>query len=655
MIPTVRLSALLALFVTLFSALGLRLWFVQIAEGAAAAEVTQGQSWVYVATPAPRGDIRDRDGDLLVTSRFVPAVVVDRHLVDAEQRAGLVQRLSSLLAVPAEEIDAMYEAAGVNGRFRVATIDVTDAYRINEQLRDLPGVSIEKVPQRVYLTGEIMSHVIGHLGLPTDADLTERPDLDPNTRIGQLGVERVYDQYLQGSPGEIAFQVRLSDVIAQRPEVAAVPGDTVYLTLDLELQEVVSSALRTGVVDLSNSWKAEQRRLGNEDRAKNETVRGAAVVLDARTGAVLAMDSFPRFDPALFVGGVDPITYQGLAESQAFLNLAVSGLYPPASTFKAVTYMTALEHGLQVGGPQADPANGRVHCDGVLELPGLLDGSPQRFFDWYREDKGWLDLHEAFEQSCNIYFYSLALGIWENSARSAGETVIQEEARALGFGTVTGVDLTGEASGIVPDRDLFLRWQELQREDEEAPRLLDATRLEMQDPWFGGDLMNVAIGQGSVSATPLQVAVAYAALANGGKVLQPYVVDQIRDAAGDLVFANTPEVTSEVPLAPEHVASLLADMNRVVTRGTAAAAFSDFGPSLRRVGGKTGTGQSVRTADNHAWFVGVAPIDDPRYVVVVLIDQGGSGGAVAAPVARHILQYVMGETPTPIVAGAAAD
>lgn len=653
--PTARLGALLVVFLTMFSALGLRLWFVQIAEGAAAAEVTQGQSWVYVATPAPRGDIRDRDGDLLVTSRYLPAVVVDRHLVDAEQRPGLVQRLSSLLAVPAEEIDAMYEAAGVNGRFRVATVEVTDAYRINEQLRDLPGVSIEKVPQRVYLTGEIMSHVVGHLGLPTEGDLAERPGLDPNTRIGQLGVERVYDEYLQGRPGEVAFQVRLADVIAQRPEVAAVPGNTVYLTLDLELQEVVSSALQTGVVDLSNSWKDEQRRQGNADRAKNETVRGAVVVIDARTGAVLAMDSFPRFDPALFVSGVDPVTYQGLADAQAFLNLAVSGLYPPASTFKAVTYMAALEHGLRVGGPQADASNGRVHCDGVLELPGLLDGSPQRFFDWYREDKGWLDIHEALEQSCNIFFYSLALGVWESSARTPDETVIQEEARSLGFGAATGIDLTGEASGIIPDRELFLRWQELQRESEDAPRLLDPSRLELDDPWFGGDLMNVAIGQGSVSATPLQVAVAYAALANGGKVLRPYVVDQVRDADGDLVFANAPEVTSEVPLDPSHVDSLLTDMNRVVTRGTAAAAFSDFGPSVARVGGKTGTGQSVRTADNHAWFVGVAPIDDPRYVVAVLIDQGGSGGAVAAPVARHILQYLMGETPTPIVAGTATD
>lgn len=649
-----RVGVLFSLFLALFGLLGMRLWFIQVAEGAQAAQITENQSWVYLSTPAPRGDIRDRTGEQLVTSRFVPAVVVDRHLVTKDQRDTLIQRLSSLLAIPAEEIAALYDAAGVNGVFPVATVDTITAYQIKEHLRQFPGVRIEKVPERVYLVGKTLAHVVGQLGLPDKQDLAERPDLDPNIRIGQSGVEAVYDEYLTGTPGEIAYQVMGGQVIEQRPEVPSTPGATVYLTIDLALQEVVEKALEDGIA-LSNEWKATRREQGFTEGVRNETQRGAVVVLDAKTGAVLAMASRPTYDPSLFVRGIDRSVYRELQQQNAFLNLATSGLYPPASTFKAITYMAALENDIPLpsGVEGVDPASGRVRCDGRLELSSLNDGSPQVFLDWYRGDKGWLDIHGALEQSCNIYFYSVALGVWQNWKKTPQETVIQDLARRLGLGSPTGIDLTGDPSGIVPDRELFLEWQKRQREDPNAPRLLDPSRLEMKDPWFGGDLMNVAIGQGALAATPLQMAVAYAALANGGDVWRPYVVDQVRDGE-QMVYANSPERVTRVDLDPANVASLLTDLNRVVTRGTAAAAFRGFGDSLDRVGGKTGTGQSLPSLDDHAWFIGVAPIDDPRYVVAVLIEQGGSGGAVAAPVGRYIMQYLMGEELDPIVAGAAA-
>jgi penicillin-binding protein 2 len=241
---------------------------------------------------------------------------------------------------------------------------------------------------------------------------------------------------------------------------------------------------------------------------------------------------------------------------------------------------------------------------------------------------------------------------WDGTER---ETVLQDMARGLGYGSPTGIDLTSDPSGVIPDRELFLAWQEAQMEDpEEAPRLLDESRLDGRDPWFGGDLMNAAIGQGTVSATPLQVAVSYAAMANGGKVWEPYVVREIRDPNGNLVEINTPTLKNEVDLDPANVQRLLSDLNRVVTRGTAASAFRDFGGSLFDVGGKTGTGQSIAAKDNHAWFAGIAPLSDPRYSVVVLIDEGGSGGAVAAPVGRQIMQYLMGEDLDPIVVGESA-
>ena len=655
---TTRLAVLLGTFLVLFSMLGIRLWFLQVAEGAQAAELASTQSWVTVETPAPRGDIRDRSGVQLATSRYVPAVVVDRHLINADQRAELVQRLSALLDIPPSELDAIYEDAGVNGRFEVARVDATKAYQLSEQLRELPGVRIEKVPERVYLAGR-MSHVIGHLGLPTEQDLEENPDLDPNIRIGQLGVEAVYDEFLQGEPGEIAFQAKRSAIVAERPEVRPEAGNTVYLTLDLDLQGVLEQALVDGIGE-ANALKDDLRANGRGDEAKNDVVRAAGVVLDVKTGQVLAMASIPTFEPSLFVAGIDTDTYQELNEKQAFLNLAVSGLYPPASTFKVVTYMAALEH--QIPFPRdvegVDVENRLVNCDGRLELPGLDDGSPQIFLDWYSSlgyQFGWSDEHMALQNSCNVYFYSVALGAWRNWSGTDRENVIQDGARELGYGAVTGIDLTGEAAGIIPDRELYEGYKEVMLEEEDAPELLAADRLETASPWFGGDLMNVAIGQGGVTSTPLQVALSYAALANGGKVWKPYVVGQIRDNEDNVVHTGEPELVNDAQLDRDHVQSLLTDLNRVVTQGTASSVFEGFGDSLSQVGGKTGTGQSVQSKDNHAWFAGVAPIDDPKYAIAILVDEGGSGGAVAAPIARYVLQYLMGEELDPIVTGEQAD
>jgi penicillin-binding protein 2 len=286
----------------------------------------------------------------------------------------------------------------------------------------------------------------------------------------------------------------------------------------------------------------------------------------------------------------------------------------------------------------------------------LTDGSPQVLRDWYYPRRfGWLNEHSALENSCNLYFYTVALGVWQAWKNTPLENVIQNEARALGFGAKTGIDLTGEAAGVVPDRALYESWKDRMLEDEDAPRLLTQDRLDAASPWYGGDLMNLAIGQGGIVATPLQVALAYAALANGGTVWQPYVVEQVRDASGRPLYVGEPTVISRLDIDPAHRQALLTDLNRVVTTGTARQAFQGFGPSLSRVGGKTGTGQSIESKDNHAWFAGIAPIDDPQYAVVVLLDEGGSGGAAAAPVARYVLQYLMGEELDPIEAGALAD
>jgi penicillin-binding protein 2 len=275
--------------------------------------------------------------------------------------------------------------------------------------------------------------------------------------------------------------------------------------------------------------------------------------------------------------------------------------------------------------------------------------------DWYDPDNlGWLDIHGALANSCNIFFWNVALGTWNEYRGTARENILQDWAGRLGYGRATGIDLASESGGIVPTRELFEEWKVFQLENPDSPPRLEPSRLDLASPWLGGDLMDFAIGQGAFTATPLQVASSYAVLVNGGHVMEPRVVKEVIDTEGNVTPIERPAATT-VDIDPQTTASLLADLGRVVNGGTAARAFSDFGEGVENVGGKTGTAQQSATRDNHAWFVGVAPLDDPRYVVAVLIDEGGSGGQVAAPVARQILQHLMGNVTTPIVEGEEAD
>ena len=648
-----RLTTLGVIFTVMFSVVGLRLWFIQVAEGPQIAQAAEEATWVGKTTYAARGDIYDRNGTLLATSRMVPAVMIDRTFVQPEQREPLIQELASIVGVDPAELETLYEEAGINGRFQVSTVSNETAYAINESLDELPGVEVVKVPERVYLSGDTMAHVIGHLGLPEQADLDERDDLDRDVRIGKLGVERVYDEILQGTGGSVDYRVRRGEIIEQKPPVDPVTGSSLVLNLDFALQELVELALEGGV-SLSNEVKEEERANGEE--VFSETQRAAAVVLDVETFDVLALASYPDFDPSNFVAGIDEATFEELNETKAFNNLAVSGLYPPASTFKAITYTAKLEENLPFP-PDVEGVDGDlIHCDGTLELAELEDGSIQVKRDWYNpRTLGWLDIHGALSNSCNIYFWNVALGTYVAYPEGhPKETVLQDWARRVGYGHETGIDLTSEAPGTIPTRQLFEELKEYQLENPDEPPRLEPSRLELASPWLGGDLMDFAIGQGAFTATPLQVASSFAVLVNGGTVMEPRVVRETIDSDGNVTPIERPEAVTVI-IDPATTASLLADLGSVVNGGTAEAAFSDFGEGVENVGGKTGTAQVSATRDNHAWFVGVAPLDDPKFVVAILIDEGGSGGQVAAPVARHIMQYLVGNEPTPIVEGEEAD
>jgi penicillin-binding protein 2 len=627
-------------FVAMFGVLFTRLWFVQVAAGETYDRQAGNQHIDTNKTLAPRGNIIDRDGIPLATSILEPWIVVDRNQIPVADEDRVIQQLSGLLELAAVEVSTAFETAGSGARFLLAAVDADTEFYVLEHQDELPGVGIEEVPVRRYPLDSVMAHVLGHIGRPSPGDLEENPKLDPNSTVGKSGVERYYDQILQGTPGFVVNQVNAGGKVLQRlDERAARAGATLQLTTDVDTQRVLEDALEQGV-ELANQVK---NATGDYT---NFAERSAAVVFDVTDGSILAMGSYPDFSPEVFVSGLTQGEFDALLERKVFSNLAIQALYPPASTFKAITYTAALEERLFP--EDALSANDLIECSARLNAP-FTDASQLVWRNWtWPNDDGYQDLHTAFERSCNIYFWQIALRIWNDFKGTDRENVIQDWARAVGMGERTGIDLPYEAQGIVPDRDLFDEWK------------LEQPWRVREEGWLGGDLMQTAVGQGAVLTTPLQLASAYATLMNGGTFWQPRVVRRSFDADGQLIEEYQPVAVHDITIAPATVQSLLADMRRVVTAGTAASAFSVMGADAYRVGGKTGTaqmgqecegvgvGRVCKDRDNTAWFVGAVPIDNPRYVVVVVVEEGGSGGRVAAPVARHIMQYLLGLEPTPI-------
>ena len=640
-----RVGVLALLFTGALAILFFRLWFVQLAAGPE--WLVEADRNIVSSEPiaAPRGDIVDRNGLVLATS--VPGLVIeiDRSLLPVEVEDDVLQRLAAILGLSPVEVREAVERtrSGEVAALPEFEIDADTAYLIMEQRATLPGVTVRALPVRGYTRGSLMGHVLGHMGLPSSGDLERLPITDTNTPIGKLGVESEYEQFLRGTPGKHVYRINPEGAILEEIGIVdPVPGATVRLTLDVEAQAEVERILIEAIA-LSNALKEFQDQDERDPaRTPQPTERATAVVMEVNTGAILAMASYPTFEPQLFVGGIDVDSFEELSERQAFNNLAIQGVKPPASTFKAITYVTAMEENIFPAGVSTPEET--IECSPQLAHQ-FGDESQLLWRNWtYPETDGQQNLHDALRRSCNIYFWEVALSIWRAYGRTEREGMVQEWARAVGVGRPTQVDLPFEHDGILGDRELFEEWRERQ------PWRVRA------EGWLGGDLMNLVVGQGPIVTTPLQMAVAYASILNGGTVYQPRVADAIDTADGERIRTLEPRVLRSVDISPETVASLRRDLTSVVRSGTAKRAFQDLGGLVELVGGKTGTAQSFTDQegvfhDSTAWFVGAAPIDAPRWVVAVMVDEGGSGGAVAAPAARAIFQYLLGAEVTPLVAG----
>jgi penicillin-binding protein 2 len=508
--------------------------------------------------------------------------------------------------------------------------------QIEERREDFPGVRAEFAAVRDYPQGRLAAHVLGYLG-PISPQEVGRPEYDgvqPSALVGRAGVEASYDSALRGRDGIRRLLVdNVGTVTGTDGQTAPRPGETLVLSLDAKVQQVAERALQHAI----------DRARGMRARGSGQPLvadSGSVVVMEARTGRVVALASYPSYDPAVFVGGASPKEYAALVDESRGAPLvfrAIQGGYAPASTFKVLSAAAAVESGDY-------PLSGRYPCPGVYEPTG------QRNFD--SAALGFVDLRKALVKSCDTVFYKFGYEQWQrdggNDPVAKPRDPMVRMAQAFGLGQRTGIDLPSERRGTIADRAYKQEHWEKTRANRckgaenqalSAERRRDNREFcEDGNRFRGGDATNFAIGQGDTLVTPLQLATVYAAIANGGKLVEPHVGRALLSPDGS-VREVQPRVRRSVPVSPD-VLGYLRDALAGVTQpgGTAAAAFAG---SPVAVAGKTGTGEVANQQDT-AWFASFAPVADPELVVVGMVSQGGTGGTVAAPLVREVYDGIYG-------------
>ncbi|GAB4275045.1 MAG: penicillin-binding protein 2 [Coriobacteriia bacterium] len=599
-----RLGVLGVLVLLVIGTLLVRLWSLQVLQGEAFALQAENNRIREVSIDAPRGRILDRQGRELVTNRPALAVAVEPSAIDDQET---LLRLSNVIRMPVSEIEERLRTVReepLKPRIVKADVSLEVASLIEEHASSFPGVSIETIPVRQYPNGSLAAHVLGYTGEISEDQLktTEFADYELGDIVGKTGAEAEFEGVLQGEKGYKWIEVDARGVprrvLDEREPVA---GRDVVLTLDLEIQRVAEQALADAIEDAHSQEYPNARA-------------GAIVVLDVRSGEVLAMASAPTYDPEVFIGGVSTEEWEALTDEESeypLNNRAVMSAYPPASTFKVITGVAGLEEG--VTSPWSN-----YYCAGKWTEMG--EQWPK--YCWKRSGHGTISFMEGVEESCDTVFYEIGYEFYKTWYHE-GSQLLQKWAFLFGLGDQTGIDLPAEVSGRIPTAEWKREFNEYYPE---------------YQMWLPGDTVNMAIGQGDVLVTPLQMANVFATLGNGGDVMRPHVLKAVLDAEGEVAKSEEPSVTAHVPVSDETLSTMRTALERVTESGTGASAFRGFPV---RVAGKTGTAE-VRGKDDYAWFAAYAPADDPQYSVAVVIEQGGHGGAVAAPAARQVLSALFG-------------
>ena len=581
---------------------------LQTTEFQSTSEIIDQQNLDKFYITAPRGEIFDANGEKIAETKLEPHLFINMRKITNENSASYTQIIQyNFPDLTTREINEIFESKEI---LQFVTNLSSIEYEVrNNLLTNFDAFLIIDLPIRKYIKNELFAHTIGYLGIPNQDEFNIFQNALGNNQVGKNGLERYYEDYLSGIPGELTFLG--SEIIDSKQPI---PGRDLFLSIDSSTQFVTKESLQQGI-DLANK----------SFESINEIKRGASVVLDIETGNIISMVSLPDFNPNKFVSGISDFEYKQLDRDQAFNNFAIQGLYPPGSVFKVVAYWLALSENIFPEG--LNNKDSKVDCEGSLSF-GFDDGSQQVYNDWKLEGHGKVDLTDAIKQSCNVYFWDIALNIWRKYGNTEGESILQEYSKELGFSKKTNVDLPYEKVGIIPDRKLFEEWK------------ISRPGLVREEGWLGGDLMNLIIGQGAITTTPLQVANAYRTLLTGEN-LSPKI------------NVNAEKITNnKINVSDEFISFLLKDLKTVTNKGgTAYVSFSILGNKVNDIGGKTGTAQNSGEKNNTSWFVGVDSISNPKYIIVTVVDEGGSGSAVAAPVSRRIIQHLREYELTPVEFG----
>jgi penicillin-binding protein 2 len=631
-----RLRVLALLVALMFVALSTRLWFLQVLATDRFEKDARTNSVRIIATEPLRGKIYDDHNRVLVGNDASIVVRVNRSKLGPQPEA-VERRLANLLRMKVEELRtnlrtnqyfsyqpipvAVYtETKPLSGQ-KMSLGQAVEA-AISEHPAQFPGVDVTHTSVRSYPHDRLAAQILGYLG-PINrheyARLAEK-GYAQSDQIGRSGLEQVYEPYLRGVPGKQKYIVNSDgDTIRVLGGIPATPGDDLHLTLDVPSQRAVEQELQRGLL--------AARKLTDSNNDPLRANAGAVVVMNAHTGGIIAMASQPSYDPSWLVNGPTKAEQKYLYSPvyTPMINRAIQLPYIPGSTFKPITGLAAVKEGFA-------SLTGYYDCSPTYIQPGDVSGT--EFHNWTTFDLGPMTLHTALEKSCDTVFYRFGTPFWTHYAENQGSPdaeLLQRDLREWNFGSPTGIDLPAESSGLVPDA----AWAEAN------PKIFPF------GPVPGLDIRTM-IGSTYVTATPLQMAEAYAAIANGGHLCRPHLVASVKAPDGAVVKSPDAKCDRTLPYTESQLSYIRTALASVVTSGTAACPFEGFPFSEVSVAGKTGTAERPPHQDT-SWFIAMVgkPGQQPDYVVATMVEQGGFGSQVAAPIARSVIERLEGLSDTP--------
>jgi penicillin-binding protein 2 len=590
-----RLALRIAVFggvaLALFGVLFFRLWFLQVINGDKYLAEAKNNRTREFRVSAPRGKILDRNGNVIVSNRTSLALQVNpgklpeaprRRRAELAQLAELTHSSLPRLRKTMHEQLKLAASAPVTLRRDVGDYLV---YYLQENQDRFPGVTVQRVFVRSYPHGTLAAHILGNVGEVSEEQLKEvrYRNLQPGDEIGQEGVEDTYDRFLRGKPGLTRIQVDALGQPTRNGQLASrlpVPGDNLKLSIDSKVQEAGEAALAA------------------------RGLRGGFITMNVHTGEILGLGSYPTFEPSVLTPPMTQAQVDALYRDPIAAPLtdrATAGLYPTGSTFKPITAIAALE-------------SGNLTPSEVIDDPGQFEIGGEVFKNAGEAANGSVSLVSALEVSSDVFFYNLGFRMWDTGQ-------LQHWAHALGIGRSTGIDLPVPSDGLLPSQ----HWRDQLYKEGNTER-----------PWSAGDNIQLATGQGDLQTNPLQMAIAYAAIANGGTIVTPHVGMQVDDAAGRVLKEFDPPPRRHVHMDPAYRAAILEGLHDAAQNG-AGTSFAVFGNFPIPVAGKTGTAERPPYADQ-SWYGVLAPYPNPRIVTFVTMEEGGFGAEAAAPAARTILE-----------------